>query len=259
MSPSELAELSADILVQYYDNKTQAFFDRCHDDIFWIGPAQKQVIHTKEALLSAFSQEQHNLRFAVYDLIAVPISTSRQAAEVLLFFSVETFWPNGTSHVVEQRISLSWVSTPDGPRIVLCHISNAIAYDARDTIYPTHFLDSHPQNGSLSMAAEKIHFAGIRKSILCLNPDEIMYIENCGTHSIIHSQSQVFECTERLSSLAKRLGNTLLRCHSGFLVNPLHVESIERFCLTLKNGKKIPVPEKKYTAVKAALLSRHGG
>ena len=32
------------------------------------------------------------------------------------------------------------------------------------------------------------------------------------------------------------------------------VKSIERFSLTMTNGKKIPVPEKKYTAVKAMLL-----
>ena len=258
MSPSELADLSANILAQYYDNHVQPFFDYCHDDIFWIGPAQKQVIQTKEALVGAFMKEQNNLRFAVYDLVAVPLQAARQAVEVLLFFTVETFWPDGSSNVVDQRINLTWVPVDGEPRILLCHISNAIAYDVRDNIYPVHFREGRPQTKSLSDVAEKIHFNGIQKSILCVNPDEILYIESSGTHTIIHTLLQEFECTERLSRVAKRVEKTLLRCHSSFLVNPMYVDSIDRFYLTMKNGENIPVPEKKFTAVRSAILSRHG-
>ncbi len=79
-------------------------------------------------------------------------------------------------------------------------------------------------------------------------------MESIGNHTLLHLSSQTFESTERLSSICKRVGDPFFRCHASYLVNPLYVQSIERFSLTLTNGEKLPVPEKKYTSVKAKLL-----
>ena len=50
---------SADILTKYYSNEIDSFLNACHEDILWIGPAEKHVIRTREALVDAFSQEEH--------------------------------------------------------------------------------------------------------------------------------------------------------------------------------------------------------
>lgn len=258
MASSDLAELSANILLQYYDNQIQPFLDHCHDDIFWIGPAQKHIIRTKDALVKAFFHESHNLRFAVHNLNVIPMPVSRSCTEVFLAFTVDTFWPNGSSNQVNQRITLSWDSKFNPPLIRLCHISNAIDYDTRDMIYPTHYLNEYFLTSPSGNSTQKLHFNGNQKMILYADAAEILYIESTGGHTKIHTLAQAFECTERLSSIARRLGGSFLRCHSSFLVNPMHVKSIERFSLTMCNDQKIPVPEKKYTAVKAALLSEQG-
>ena len=48
---------SADILTKYYSNEIDSFLNACHEDILWIGPAEKHVIRTRKALVDAFSQE----------------------------------------------------------------------------------------------------------------------------------------------------------------------------------------------------------
>ena len=35
---------SADILTKYYNNEIDSFLNACHEDILWIGPAEKHVI-----------------------------------------------------------------------------------------------------------------------------------------------------------------------------------------------------------------------
>ena len=46
----------------------------------------------------------------------------------------------------------------------------------------------------------------------------------------------------------------LVRVHSGYIINPRDVVSVWRFRVSLSDGSVIPIPEKKYTAVKALLL-----
>ena len=38
------------------------------------------------------------------------------------------------------------------------------------------------------------------------------------------------------------------------MVNPAHVRQIRRFALTLSDGTRLPVPEKKFTQIRDALL-----
>lgn len=256
MTTSDLAQLTADLIIEYYNNNIQPFLDHCHDDVLWLGPAMGQLIRTKKALVDAFSTESNPLHFAVYNMTSTPFYISGTCTEVLLLFTVDTFWPDGGSNRVNQRISFTWKIHKGKPLIRICHISNAIDYDARDTIYPVHYLETHPQMTLYTDLTVKLQFKGIRKSILYTAADQILYMESSGNHTLIHMTAEIFECTERLSSIAKRTTDSFLRCHTSYLVNPLYVQSVERFSLTLSNGKKIPIPEKKYTAVKNSLLHK---
>lgn len=254
MNSQELSDLTASLLLQYYDNKIDPFLNHCHEDILWIGPAEGQMIRTKTKLVETFAAEQHSLHFAVHALKATPLSTgSRNSMNVLLTFLVDTFWPDKRTNRVSQRILFTWSTEPEGPRIRLCHISNAIVYDSRDTIYPVHYLESY-QDMVLSSGetVTRIHFRGLDKTTLYLNSNRIIYMETKQHHTLIHTLDQTFESVERLSTIAQRCPQ-MLRCHESYLVNPDYVQEIYRFYLKLNNGTEIPVPEKKYTAVKNAL------
>ena len=144
MQIQELADYTAQILLDYYENRIQPFLDACDEDVLWIGPAVGQVIRTKKALVAAFAAEKHELRFAVHNLTATLLPTgSSHVMNILLSFLVDTFWPDGSSGRVYQRIVFTWVFHNNTPYIRLCHISNAIAYDKRDRIYPVHYEETY--------------------------------------------------------------------------------------------------------------------
>lgn len=53
---------SADILTKYYSNEIDSFLNACHEDILWIGPAEKHVIRTREGrLLMLFRKKNTSL------------------------------------------------------------------------------------------------------------------------------------------------------------------------------------------------------
>jgi hypothetical protein len=253
MTIKALTELSAYILTQYYKNNTQPMLDHCHKDVLWLGPAQHQMIHTKDKLVQLYAKEDNTLHFAVQDLVVTPFPISNNAIEILMTFIVDTFWLDGSTNRVYQRITLSWENKKDEPFIKFIHISNAIDYDAKDTIYPIHYLEKHSHMTLYTEESEPVLFQGPGKSNLYLRPEQILYMESNETKTNIFTTYQMFTCTEKLSSIANRLQNTFIHCHSSYLVNPKYIQSIQRFHITLTNDKQIPVPEKKYTKIKSLI------
>lgn len=140
MTTQALLQLSADIITRYYNNEIEPFLAACHPDVLWIGPANTQIIRTRETLIETFAEEHHNLRFEMHDLVTVPLMTpSNKVLEVLLFYDVDTIWPDNSMQRVKQRVQLSWVVEGGQPFIRVCHVSNALEYDDRDVIYPVHY------------------------------------------------------------------------------------------------------------------------
>lgn len=156
---------------------------------------------------------------------------------------------------VKQRVQLSWVVEGGQPFIRVCHVSNALDYDDRDVIYPVHYGEDRVRVAVLSGEdrAPRIVLKGANKAMLYLRPAYIDYLETSGMHTYIHTQNDIRESTERLTAIDKRYPGLFLRCHESYLVNPDRVAEITRFHLTLINGTTLPIPEKKYTAVKKRL------
>lgn len=204
MHSEDIAKLSARVLLAYYNNDIEPFLDACHPNVLWIGPGEGQIIQTQETIRNTFYAEKNNLTFAVHDLSVTALPTgSPSVLEVVMMFLVDTFWPNGATGRVSQRIHLSWVGCKETPRILLCHISNAIAYDERDTIYPLHYdetfgtemhYEGAPASGRVCLRA-KGH------TTMYLDHEHIIYAESHGRHTLVHTSSGTYEATESLSAI----------------------------------------------------------
>lgn len=255
MNIKEVADRTAKILNLYYNNEIDPFLEACHDDVLWIGPAAKQVIRGKKNLVDAFHAEEHELTFSLNNLTVLPLSTtSNTVAEVITFMLVDTIWPDNSVSRVNQRMQFTWVEQRGIARIRSVLISNAIEYDERDGIYPVHY-DENYRKFVLTgeNRSERISVKGIDKSIVYLNWSRVIYAESLGNHAVIHTLDQEFESIESMRALEKRYENMFLKCHESYMVNPAHVQSIRRFKMKVTGGRELPIPEKKYTAIKSKL------
>ena len=258
MNIQEVAKQAADIVIRYYQNDIQPFLDACDEDVLWIGPAENQIIRTREALVAAFAAEKNDLRFEVYDLRVIPVSTTNNhVCEIVLIFTVDTIWPDNSVNRVKQRIQLTVVERRGAIRLRLCHISNAIVYDERDTIYPLHY-ESDYKKFTLAgeQRSERIQIKSINKALLFLNSKRILYAETARSHTVIHTMEGDYESVESLQMLMNRYPELFVRCHASYLINPQYITEIRRFRVRLENGIELPIPEMKYMAVKAELQRR---
>lgn len=100
----------------------------------------------------------------------------------------------------------------------------------------------------------KIHrVVSIRGSVYNMQESEILYIETMGGHVIWHCIDSVIETIDSLKNIEVKMSKDFIKVHRSYIINRNFVKSIQRCNITMINGDVIPVPYKKYVAVKNKL------
>ena len=90
MKTDDLIRRSIYIITEYYKNNLTPFFESVSDDILWLGPAERQQIQGKEALIQTWAKEKHSLTFTIYNITALCVSPHARVKEVLLHYDICT-------------------------------------------------------------------------------------------------------------------------------------------------------------------------
>ncbi len=239
MNQQAIADLSAELIIRYYENDYMPFLNAMDDEALWYGPAEGQFLKGRETMIQTWQADEHPLRFTMGNLKVRHASTHPSYCDVMLTYTVVTHYPDGHDTSVFQRLLMCWCErketdkngeTHKTPRILVCHISNPHGKHEDDVIYP--------------------------KSSSFFLSDSIVWIEahNGGKHSVLHTAAEATEVIKPVAEIEKQYGRFYLRCHQSYLVNPHYIRNIRRFQVTLTDGTVLPVPEKKYTAFKKAVM-----
>lgn len=259
MNQQHIADLSAELIMRYYDNDYMPFLLSMDDDALWYGPAEGQFIRGREEMIRIWQAEDHNLKFSLGNMEVVHITAGPTYCDVMLSFTVTTHYPDHHDITLFQRILLTWcervLDDVEGnrerlPRILVCHISNPHAKHDDDMIYPTNFHEIYHKSTVLNPHGQRIHFHGLDRSDYFFLSDTIIRIEAAhgGKHSILITDNEAVEVMASITRLEKQYGHFFLRCHQSYLINPAYIRNIRRFKVTLTDGTELPIPEKKYTA-----------
>lgn len=89
--------------------------------------------------------------------------------------------------------------------------------------------------------------------------DEIYFAESVGRKMRLYCEEDMLEYYEKMDELEKELKGSFVRCHKSFLVNLMHVRSVDGRDITLMNGKKIPISRNKSAETKEKVFAYLGG
>ena len=264
MNLHEISERSAELIIKYYENDYMPFLLAMDDDARWYGPAGGQYLRGRENMIDTWKKEDHSLTFTMGNLHTEVVSSHHSFCDVTLQFSVVTHYPDGHDLSVLQRILLTWCerTCADGKgekykeqRILVCHIANLHGKSEDDVIYAK---EAHPvliPAGAMPHRSDFIHFHSSDKSEHYFHSDTVTYIEadSAKKRCVIHAKTGDVTVQGTLGDVEKRYPGLFLRCHQSYLINPNYARRVRRFFVTLADGTELPVPEKKYTAFRAAL------
>lgn len=269
MNKTEIMRDSIRIITEYYESNLEPYFGAITDDVLWIGPREGQILHGKDRIIRAWGSQKTDLRFTMGSIECNCLAIGSSVLEVLLEYQVFTHFPGDETDEHHQRLHLSWgLQRADGkqvPKIFMIHLSNIAGQETSASsqevrIYASSLQDSRRDSVHSLSKPEAYHprivyGKGRQGAVYRFSSDRVLYIEsaNRSRHTVIHTLDGDYDSTERLSAFAERFGDTMLRAHASFLINPLFVQSLERFHLTMTDGTEIPVPEKKYSLFRKQL------
>lgn len=266
MKTKDLIRRSIFIITEYFKNNTEPFFENISDDVLWIGPAQRQQMQGREKMIQAWAKEKHDLTFTMGNIKVKTVSPAAHVREIILHYDVYTHYPSGYTHLRDQRLHYTWrekrVKTEKGSEyrseIVMLHVSNAFRSDKRDSIYPVHYDQIAASMPVLSEPERYITAKTTDMSVHRIAVSRILYIETVKQSAKlqIHTKNDTIIVCGTLLGFEKNYPGLFLRIHASYLLNPAHVRKIRRFRVTLSDGTELPIPEKKYTRIKAQLLRK---
>lgn len=242
------------LITEFYSDNLQPFYDAIDEDVIWVGPLHNQYLHGKDAAIRAFGAESGHISYTIGPIVTELIPHGRSQCDTVSFFSRKASYDDGRIIDINLCFHLSWIKKDTWYMSVISIMVRPVG-DERDKVYPLHPPAAASTLGEIGeketdriMLREKAS-----GSALLIAPQSILWAESAGHYSIVHIIDAEFTVTASLSRLDELTGGVLLRCHSGYLINPHFVRSITRFHITLADGSTVPVPEKKYTSVKARL------
>lgn len=258
----EILRLSYRVVSEYYHNNLAPFFEYIDDNILWIGPADKQLLRSKAAIISAWSREKPDMTFSMGNVTEYPIPLTPKCCNVILTYPVYTHYPDGSTQLHNQRMDFTWAerritdeagSTKVVPRIVKLHISNGVRIDDKDFIYAVHSKDIDTGQVTRSTPGTRLLFGGKDGLTYHFLSDSILWIEKLdkGKYTVVHTDTKDIPSNKNTDYFSENYPGVFLAPHMSYLVNPIHIKTIQRFKLTLDNGRSLSIPEKKYTKFKA--------
>ena len=258
MKQKEISALSLEVVSQFFDGTPGPLIEHLSENVLWLGPRDGQFLRGKDVLCSIMQGWQEKIVYTLGNMSTQISPVGKKGMNIVLFYDILAHLPEGTSVVSRQRTLLAWeeqrLQTNDEeesvPRLTMIMISNT--FSSEGSRFP---FDELPARTKTAELPKRILVRGMKDESNYLDADSVIYIESTDSshHSLIHTENKVIPCLDKVTSLAERYGDCLLRCHASYLVNPFYVRSLKRFSLTLSDGTVLPVPEKKYTAFKRML------
>lgn len=158
--------------------------------------------------------------------------------------------------------SLDWLTEndlKDKPQIIAVTAFPQEVYNLSKTDACFLLLKSHIDDKTLVCALQKalqnitnkknviLVSVGNKNHAICT--DEIVYIESFNNNILLHLIDREITLYSTMKEFAKNLPFNFLQCHKSYIVNMNHITGFFRHSFTLKNGKTIPIPPKKFNEI----------
>lgn len=246
----------------YFHRDMDAFASILDDDFIWIGSYDFHYTKGKKQFLEASRQESEEVPGQISDEEYSLLCHENKTWIVYGRFSASAWKDAETLLYTRQRLTLVWKQVQD--ELKLLHVNCTMARDIpieMDSILVNGYLkenvrwfDYIRRFETVKEKEERIMLKDCGGEIHYLFPIEILSVHIENRISTVCTGKDRFAVRKNLNRLLEEIPQ-LLQVHKNWLVNPAHVQTIQRYLITLPD-MEIPVGKSRYNEVKAALAAR---
>ena len=189
-----------------------------------------------------FKNENYDYEVLIKDMKSYQYNIA-STTEVILCYILVLKHKDGKTLTIEQRTQFSWIKKNKEWKIAVINTSNSYNILEVNSKYIYVDKEVNLENDKRLKILDKSN------TLNYVDFKDLYWIQSDSYNSIVHTKKGIINARDSVRTLTKKY-DFLLRVHSSFLINKNYVDSIHRFYIIMKDGSKIPVPEKKYTMIK---------
>ena len=260
----ELVSLTKTCLKKYWEKDCSFILDRCADNVLWIGAEQPEYLPGIEAVTQNF----YSLMEAIQPCIIANgefnvVQNQGASCTICGRYLVQTSPEADYFLQAEQRCTFVWELISDTPKIRHMHVSNPmgelkIADGSRFVNEIGQMAKKYLEEKIQDLTGSQIVVPRRDGGTIFLLLRDILYAEARLRYCEVSLENgEQITLNMSLTEFAKLTDDYFVKVHRSYLVNIRHVSTICPYEITMQNGLRIPVPQKKYTAVRQMLMKRH--
>lgn len=242
----------ADFMIQYFDK-----------NIVLIGAMCSQYKTGREAVAETFRDAVQQLRACQisHQELSVVLN-DRESCAIAGCYTLTTASAAGHYLQSQQRGTFVWKIVDDQPRLTHCHISGPmedhLRSDSKPATNTTGKLSqrywTERQNAAPDQA--RLVLTDVDDVVHFLRPQEIVYVSALGRYCELTTiDGSVLQLRVGIGELRARLDDHFTSVHRSYIVNNLHVKRVQPYEVIMTNDSHIPIPVKRYTAIREQLIA----
>lgn len=252
-----LIAMTHQLFIDHYVNRDMdAVLAVMADDLVWFGPMDCQQAFSAEEMRRVVEPEyETHVRLTNENWGGRMVGGS---CVVFGTFTVDLREEGHPEVELHQSVTAVWGLSSEGAHIVHLHVSSAYDVPARigeplkrgeDAIA---YMMADVSSSNQKQRA-KIRFESVGGRVHYLTESEILYVETKRPVCRVVHSSGSFSIRSSLEKEAKRLSDSFIRVHRGYLVNRERVASVRRYRAVFDNGDECPIAEHRFLEVVESL------
>ena len=261
-----LIALTEQCLTEYWQKNAAFVLQYCAPDVTWIGAEQKQYMQGVEAVTEDFRQVEAVLQpCALANGEFWAVQNSGSACTVVGRYLVQTTPEAEYFLCAEQRCTFVWEVSPAGPLLRHMHVSNPIgemkvAQGSRFVNEVGRMARRYVEEHLADLEGSRVTVEDLNGVLHVLQARDVLYVAADLRYSAITCrEGKVIHAKLSIAQFEKLADAHFVRVHRSYIVNLCYVSVIRPYEIVMSDGAAIPVPEKKFAAVKKQLQQRFEG
>lgn len=266
----QLPKLVLELVTAYYSKQVKPLLDLMTEDCVFIVDNGK-VFHDRDALQTVLKDRGSHPAMLVRETdfhLMSAMEGNRPGLNAVVSGSYKLYSSPREKilYSATRLLTVCFTLTDDGWKAFHIHSSRKASEQVDEEVFPLKTSrETYEYVREILRTGSK---AGILPSRVLLegntetrytDPDQILYVEAEGKHSVVHCLDGSFTVNKMISDVEEQVPGTFLRVHRSYLVNTAHISGMRRFVLELSDGTEIPVPERRYGEIRREIALRAAG
>lgn len=244
-----LEELTKQFLAHFYRHDATWCLPLCAPDVTYLGSMQDGYAFGAKALKVFLERASRTYSPGLAVATETHLSEIDEGSAIVLArYYVINDPGEGRVHARRRRSSIVWVASGGGPKVKHLHLTLPLQANVHGSAVfreiPSETVRYAEALINQVIRRSAATLLDTRGTIHRIAPIEVRYVEAARQRTVVHCLNKDIVVRRSFGAVVEELGESLLRVHRSFAINPHYVREVSSAAVVLDDESSIPLPQR---------------